>query len=117
MLTTQVERGERMFTFDAARRRWGLVSVEEFNNFELTWKWRIAFGGNSGVKYLINEERGPIGPEYQMIDDLHEEDGTKGPKYVTGSVYDVVGAANVVVKRLLEFNQSRLVVQGKHVQH
>jgi Domain of Unknown Function (DUF1080) len=94
-----------------------LVSVEKFNNFELTWEWRIAFGANSGLKYLINEEHGPIGPEYQMIDDLHEEDGTRGPKYVTGSVYDVVGASNVVVKPLSEFNRSRLVVRGRHVDH
>ena len=94
-----------------------LVSVEKFNNFEFAWEWRIAFGGNSGLKYLINEEHGPIGPEYQVIDDLHEEDGTRGPKYVTGSVYDVVGATNVTVKPLSEFNQSRLLVQGKHVEH
>jgi hypothetical protein len=52
-----------------------------------------------------------------MIDDLHEEDGARGPKYVTGSVYDVVGATNVVVKPLSQFNQSRLMVQGKHVEH
>jgi hypothetical protein len=94
-----------------------LVSVEKFNNFELAWEWRISFGGNSGLKYLINEEHGPIGPEYQMIDDLHEEDGSRGPKWVTGSVYDVVGATNVVVKPLSEFNQSRLLVRGKHVEH
>ena len=92
-----------------------LVSVDKFTDFELAWEWRIAFGGNSGLKYLINEEHGPIGPEYQMIDDPHEEDGTRGPKYVTGSVYDVVGATNVVVKPLSEFN--RLVVRGKHVEH
>jgi hypothetical protein len=94
-----------------------LVSVDKFTSFELTWEWRIAFGGNSGVKYLINEDHGPIGPEYQMIDDLHEEDGKRGPKYVTGSVYDVVGATDVVVKPLSEFNKSRLVVEGKHVEH
>ena len=94
-----------------------LVSVDKFNNFELTWERRIAFGGNSGLRYLINEEHDPIGPEYQMIDDFHEEDGTRGPRYVTCSVYDVVGATNVVVKPLSEFNQSRLVVQVKHVEH
>jgi len=94
-----------------------LISVEKFNNFELTWEWRIAFAANSGLKYLINEEHGPIGPEYQMIDDLHEEDGKRGPKHVTGSVYDVIGASNVVVKPLSEFNQSRLVLRGKNVEH
>jgi hypothetical protein len=94
-----------------------LVSVDKFNDFELTWEWRISFGGNSGLKYLINEEHGPVGPEYQMIDDLHADDGKRGPKHVTGSLYDVIGASNVVVKPLPEFNQSRLLVRGKHVEH
>jgi hypothetical protein len=94
-----------------------LVSVDKFTDFELMWEWRIASGGNSGLKYLINEERGPIGPEYQMIDDLHEEDGARGAKYVSGSVYDVVAATNVVVKPLSGFNQSRLLVRDKHIEH
>lgn len=94
-----------------------LVSIDKFTNFELTWEWRISFAGNSGLKYIINEEHGPVGPEYQMIDDLHAEDGTRGPKHATGSLYDVLGSSNVVVKPLPEFNQSRLVVQGQHVEH
>jgi hypothetical protein len=32
-----------------------LVSVDKFTNFEPTWEWRIAFGGNSGLKYLISD--------------------------------------------------------------
>jgi hypothetical protein len=94
-----------------------LVSVQKFDDFELTWEWRITFGGNSGLKYLINEENGPIGPEYQMLDDLHTDDGARGAKWVTASFYDVLPATNVVLNPLSEFNQSRLVVRGRHVEH
>ncbi len=83
----------------------------------MRWEWLISYGGNSGLKYLINEAHGPVGPEYQMIDDLHNEDGTRGPKHVTGALYDVLGVTNAVVKPLSEFNESRLLVQGRHVEH
>ena len=94
-----------------------LLSVDSFTDFELSWEWRISYGGNSGLKYLINEEHGAIGPEYQMIDDPHTDDGARGAKWITSSLYDVVPATNVVCKPLTEFNQSRLVVRGKHVEH
>ena len=44
-----------------------LVSVEKFTDSELTWEWRISFGGNSGLKYLINEEHGSIGPKADNV--------------------------------------------------
>jgi hypothetical protein len=34
-----------------------LCSEQVFQNFELEFTWRIAKGGNSGVKYLIREDR------------------------------------------------------------
>jgi hypothetical protein len=32
-----------------------LISRREYSNFELQFEWRIAPGGNSGVKYLVDE--------------------------------------------------------------
>lgn len=32
-----------------------IISRDEFDNFEFTFEWRISPGGNSGVKYLIDE--------------------------------------------------------------
>ena len=47
-----------------------LITRKKFNDFEFTWEWRVAPGGNNGVKYFVTEER-PQSPghEYQMIDD------------------------------------------------
>ena len=32
-----------------------LVTADTFDNFELTWEWKIAPGGNSGLKYAIQD--------------------------------------------------------------
>src|SRR5216117_4169245 len=34
-----------------------LVSDDEFDDFELSWEWRIPPKANNGVKYFITEER------------------------------------------------------------
>lgn len=52
-----------------------IVSDEEFEDFELTWDWKVTKGGNSGVMYHVIESpkyKSPYetGPEYQMIDDI-----------------------------------------------
>ncbi len=33
-----------------------IVTKDEFANFELAFEWKIAEGGNSGVKYLVDEQ-------------------------------------------------------------
>jgi hypothetical protein len=39
--------------------RFDLCTKREFANFELEFEWKIARGGNSGVKYLVREDRPP----------------------------------------------------------
>src|SRR4051812_3019541 len=34
-----------------------LVSVEQFENFDFRFEWRIAAGGNSGIKYFVVDRR------------------------------------------------------------
>jgi len=47
-----------------------IITVETFDLFDLSWDWKIAEGGNSGLKYFVLEDRdSAIGHEYQMIDD------------------------------------------------
>lgn len=96
-----------------------LVTVEHFGQFELTWEWKIGVAGNSGVKYnLANSERN-IGFEYQLIDDEKHPDGTRGGRsHQTGALYDLIEPApERQVRPVGEWNQSRLLVQGAHVEH
>lgn len=94
-----------------------IVSLERFEEFDLTWEWKIPKGANNGLKYFVLEERGSaIGHEYQMIDDLDGHDS--GPKHSTASFYDVLApAADKPLKSPGEWNRSRILVQGNHVEH
>ncbi len=97
-----------------------IITEGEFGDFELEWDWKQAVGGNSGVKYFILESRnGPIGHEYQMIDDERHEDAKLAEgKRVTASFYDVLKpAVPTPTKKPGEINHSRIVVKGNHIEH
>ena len=91
-----------------------IITRDTFTDFELSWEWRLPAGGNNGVKYFILEERGAIGHEYQMIDD-----SKRGPsKGGTAAFYEVLPPKpHAPVKLAPDFNQSRLRVEGNHVEH
>lgn len=93
---------------------------QAFGNFELSIEWKIAPGGNSGIKYRVVEAPGKssaFGPEYQALDDDKHADGKK-TKNTTASLYDVIAPVETrKLKPVGEFNQSRIVAQGNHVEH
>lgn len=108
-----------------------LVTLEKFENFDFQFEWRIAPGGNSGVKYFVKEGeehkdplyRGDsgasaVGHEYQLLDDEKHPDAKNGPSRQAGALYALIPPSRA--KRLRpvgEFNQSRILIQGKHVEH
>jgi hypothetical protein len=96
-----------------------LVTEKTFSDFELTWEWKLPFAGNNGLKYFVNEKR-PSAPghEYQMLDDDNHPDGKAGPIRQTASFYAVLPpAADKPTKPIGEWNLSKIVVRGKHVEH
>jgi hypothetical protein len=112
MLTVQPADGKD------ARGALDLITTATYDQFELTLEWRIAEGGNSGVKYFVLEDRdAAIGHEYQIIDDERHPDAKIGPKRQTSAFYDVLAASNRPVKPAGEFNQARIAVRGKNVEH
>ena len=96
-----------------------IITDETFDNFELSWEWRISPGGNNGIKYLVTEDRPSApGPEYQMIDDAANEDGQVGPKHATASFYDVLPPSpRQPLKPAGEWNSSRVLIRANHVEH
>jgi len=96
-----------------------IITVDTFDNFDLSFEWKITPGGNSGVKYLVTEDRsGPIAHEYQVIDDERHPDAKIGPNRATGALYDAIAApANKPLKPAGEINSGRIVVNGMHVEH
>jgi len=111
----KVEEGE--LRLEGGSKAGDIVTEEKFSDFDLTWEWKIPAGANNGVKYFILEERGEaIGHEYQMID---ETDGKKmADKHRTASFYEVLPPAkDKPIKAPGEWNTSRVLVQGNHVEH
>jgi hypothetical protein len=92
-----------------------LVTMDTFEDFEFEWEWKIAPKANNGIKYLVTEERPNMpGPEYQMVDDSTMPE----PKHKTASFYDVLPIqVPTTVKPPGEWNQSRLVISGSHIEH
>lgn len=96
-----------------------IVTVEDFESFELVWDWKIAPVGNSGVKYNLPDKAKGVGFEYQMLDDEKHPDGVKGGRlHQTAGLYDLMEpAADKKVKPVGEWNTSRLLVNGTKVEH
>ncbi len=96
-----------------------LITERKFKDFELAWDWKVPPKGNNGVKYFVTEERTKSpGPEYQMIDDEGHPDGKRGAIHQTASFYDVLPPAADKPKRAPgEWNSSRIVARGNHVEH
>ena len=96
-----------------------IITVDTFDNFDLQFEWRVVEGANSGVKYLVTEDRnGPVAHEYQIIDDARHADALIGPHRQTAALYDAIAApANKPLKPAGEINAGRIVVNGMHVEH
>ncbi len=108
-----------------------ILTTDEFTDFDFRFEWKIAPGGNSGVIYFVKERlntpgpkmfhgddgTGPVGHEYQLLDDERHSDA-KDPTHRAGALYALIAPnASKHLKPAGEFNQSRIVVQGKHVEH
>ena len=96
-----------------------LVSKEQFGNFELELEWKIGKGGNSGVFYRATREYDHIywsGPEYQLLDDANAPDG-RSRLTAAAAAYGLYGPPAGVVKPFGEWNKTRIIVNGEHVEH
>jgi len=96
-----------------------ILTRDKFRNFELTLEWNIAAGGNSGIFYRGSEDDDAVywnAPEMQVLDDAGHPDG-KSRLTAAGAAYDVYPSPPGAVKPAGQWNQVRLVVKGKHVEH
>jgi hypothetical protein len=97
-----------------------LYSTKEYSDFEFSWDWKIAPGGNSGVKYRVISYGGEnLGPEYQLLDDEKHADAKVGPQRQSASLYDFV-PPDAKAKKLHapgEWNTSKIVVRGTKIEH
>lgn len=100
-----------------------IITKQQFDDFDLRFEWKIEKGTNSGVMFHVGE--GPpqpylTGPEYQVLDNEGFRNGKGEPvteAEKTGSHYAVEPATSDETKPIGEWNQSRIVVKGNHVEY
>ena len=100
-----------------------IVTTRDYENFIVSFDWKISEGGNSGFLYHVVERpelKVPYvtGPEYQLIDDIgfpsKIEDWQKaGADY---AMY-ICDTTKKVLKKVGEWNNSKIVFDNGHVEH
>jgi hypothetical protein len=96
-----------------------IITRDQFGDFELTLEWKVEPRGNSGIFYRAVEGLEWIyhgAPEYQILDDPGHRDG-QNPLTSAGSNYGLYGVPRGVVKPAGEWNSTRIVAKGSHVEH
>jgi hypothetical protein len=98
-----------------------LITVEQYENFELELEWKISAGGNSGIFFGVREIPDldvayDTGIEMQVLDDDRHVDG-RTPETSAGACYALYPPTGKVLRPVGEYNRVRLVVNGGHVEH
>jgi hypothetical protein len=99
-----------------------IVTDKDYENFELSWDWKVDKGSNSGVMYHVVE--GPkyvapyeTGPEYQIIDDVGFP-GKLEDWQEAGADYAMHPAnSKKKLKPVGEWNSSKIVCNKGHIEH
>lgn len=105
--------------FDGNDKRADLITDKQYENFELSWEWKLPAQGNSGMMFRVTEEFDEpylSGPEYQMLDDIGYP-GKIEEWQKTGANYGVHVAESAKPKPIGEWNESKIIVKGNHVEH
>lgn len=105
-----------------------IMTVDTYDDFELSFEWKTTQEGNSGIKYNVSEEMsttgeppyGALGFEYQLLDDEGHPAADHASKNTTAALYDLVASRPPGEKQLKpvgEWNRSRIVVNGNRGEH
>ncbi|MEM8681234.1 MAG: DUF1080 domain-containing protein [Planctomycetota bacterium] len=96
-----------------------IMTADEYDNFELTLDWKISEAGNSGIMYRVSKgDSAPYisGPEYQILDnDGHQDGGSDMTS--AAALYGLYATDTTAPNPVGEWNTTRIVVDGNHVEH
>jgi hypothetical protein len=95
-----------------------IVTIDEYEHFELQLEWKLGPKGNSGVLYHVSEA--PVtawhfAPEVQLLDNSAHQSRDK--RQHAAACYDLYAPTKDTTKPLGEWNHLRIVVNGPHVEH
>ena len=96
-----------------------IMTKQKFENFELTFSWKVTEGANSGVMYRVTTGDGApyfSGPEYQILDDSKHRDG-KNKLTSSASLYALYIPEGKTEKPVGQWNLAKIVIKGQNVEH
>ena len=102
-----------------------LITDSTYQNFEVSFQWKVTPGANSGVKYNVDEalskkysgNNAALGFEYQVLDDSLHPDG-KLPTHRASALYDLIAPnASKHLNPVGQWNTSKIVFVGNHGEH
>src|SRR5262245_20192602 len=96
-----------------------IMTKDQFGDFELELEWKIGEAGNSGIFYRGTQEYDHIywsAAEYQLLDDIKASDN-KTRLTCAGSLYALYPSPAGHLKPVGDWNQTRIVANGAHVEH
>jgi hypothetical protein len=105
-----------------ASRGGSIFTAAEFGDFELSFQWKIARRGNSGVKYRVafyekgvHGNPGWLGCEYQLFDDVGRRTDAV---HSCGALYGLYApSADKKLRPVDQFNDSRVIARGTKIEH
>jgi hypothetical protein len=99
-----------------------IVTDGTYENFELSWEWKVDKGSNSGVMYHVVE--GPkykapyeTGPEYQIIDDIGFPDKLEEWQKAGADYAMFTPNSKKKLSPVGSWNSSKIVYNKGHVEH
>jgi hypothetical protein len=95
-----------------------IITIDQFDNFELTVQWKIVAGGNSGILYRVSEDAitsWHVAPEMQVLD--NSKHPTRDKRQLAGALYDLYAPPKDVTKPVGQWNTAKVVANGNHVEH
>ena len=96
-----------------------IVTVDQFDNFELQLEWKVVDrAGNSGIVLRASEDAVTswhTGPEMQILDNAAYPG--RSVKELAGACYDLYAPPRDVSHPRGEWNAVRVVADGKHIEH
>jgi hypothetical protein len=115
-----IKDGELIALGQGGDRANDIVTNESFESFDLVVDWKLAPRANSGILYHVVEQGydAPYatGPEYQLLDVDGWPDRIETGQW-TGANYAVHPPIARAWKPVGEWNHTRILVTGPHVEH
>lgn len=97
-----------------------IITKKEYDNFELYLEWNISPLSNSGIfiraKENVVNTIYETAPEYQLSDDIGIKREREKNQF-TAACYAMYEAVGAEIKPPGEWNSSKIVVSGSHVEH